>query len=92
MELVENILRDLNFIPCKELTALNLHIKKCIVAKDFDSTKRFLNFLFEILPINIYIKDAYRELFILETFLSIVQICSTGKNIFKKYIFNNLWD
>lgn len=75
---MENVLRDLNYIPCKELTALNQHIKKAFQTKDFDSTKRFLNFLFEILPINIYIKDAYRELLILETFLYIVQQSSNG--------------
>ncbi|KAI6229287.1 Beige/BEACH domain-containing protein [Aphelenchoides besseyi] len=73
LNIVEHILRDLNFIPCRELTAINNHLRRAAKEKDFDHIELYLHFLFGILSINVHIKDAYRELLHLETFLNIVQ-------------------
>lgn len=63
-------------MPCKELTSLNAHLKQTFQSNDYVSLRRFLWFLFQILPVNINIKDAYRELLILETFLNVIQTYS----------------
>uniref|UniRef100_A0A915E805 WD repeat and FYVE domain-containing protein 3 n=1 Tax=Ditylenchus dipsaci TaxID=166011 RepID=A0A915E805_9BILA len=73
LELVEFVLRELNFIPCKELTALNVHIRKASIAADYEHLERWLRWLFQILPVNANVKDAFRELLVLETLLQIVQ-------------------
>lgn len=89
LEIVEFVLRELNFVPYKELTALNTHLKQLMQSGDYLSLRCFLCFLFQILPINISVKDAFRELSILETFLNIVQTSCTGKiflNKFKSFI------
>ncbi|KAI6233884.1 Beige/BEACH domain protein [Aphelenchoides fujianensis] len=73
LSIVEFVLRELNFIPCRELTVINNHLRRTVKEKDFEQIELYLHFLFGIMPINLHIKDAYRELLHLETFLNIVQ-------------------
>ncbi|CAD5218465.1 unnamed protein product [Bursaphelenchus okinawaensis] len=71
LSIVENVLRNLNFIPCKELTSINNHLKTAIKENDIDRIELYQHFLFGIISANVYIKDAFRELLHLESFLSI---------------------
>lgn len=76
---MEFVLRDLNFITCKELSSINAHLRKATQEKDFEKSGLYLHFLFGILSINVHIKDAYRELLHLEVFLNYVQANCAGK-------------
>lgn len=75
---MEYVLRELNFIPCKELSSINHHLRRAIQEKDSERLALYLHFLFGILSINVHIKDAYRELLHLETFLAFVQTNCSG--------------
>jgi hypothetical protein len=79
LSLVEFVLRELNFIPCKELSSINAHLKRAIEERDFERSALYMHFLFGILSINVHIKDAYRELLHLEIFLGYVQSNCAGK-------------
>jgi hypothetical protein len=83
LELVEMVLRVLNYVPYKEIASLNLHLKNSVAANDFGTMQRMLHFFLKIISINATLRDAFRELLVLDTFLHIVQTYSNGEfNIF----------
>jgi hypothetical protein len=73
LELVETVLRTLNYVPYKEIASLNLHLKNSVAAADWETMGHLLHFFLKIISINATLRDAFRELLILETFLHIVQ-------------------
>lgn len=78
LTLVEFVLSELNFIPCKELTAVNTHLKQAMASQNYDMAKFYLDFLLRAVAVNAHVRDAYRELLHLETFLNISQGAFTG--------------
>ena len=80
LELVEMVLRTLNYVPYKEIASLNLHLKNSLAAQNFDAMERLLHFFLKIISINATIRDAFRELLVIEAFLHIVQTLSIGEN------------
>uniref|UniRef100_A0A914HM60 WD repeat and FYVE domain-containing protein 3 n=1 Tax=Globodera rostochiensis TaxID=31243 RepID=A0A914HM60_GLORO len=74
LELVELCSRLLNYVPYKELSSLNSHLKSAVVtAHNFEAAERLLHFFLKIISVNSAMRDAFRELLILETFLHILQ-------------------
>ncbi|KAL3072845.1 hypothetical protein niasHS_017819 [Heterodera schachtii] len=76
LELVESCSRLLNYVPYKELSSLNSHLKTAMVVtmtRNFEAAERFLHFFLKIISVNAAMRDAFRELLILETFLHIMQ-------------------
>ena len=78
MLLAENIVRDLNYIPCNELTSMNKNLRRAATDTNYKLIDAYLEFFLKLLPINVHIKDAYRELAHLEAFLNLFQTSCNG--------------
>uniref|UniRef100_A0A914D3K7 Uncharacterized protein n=1 Tax=Acrobeloides nanus TaxID=290746 RepID=A0A914D3K7_9BILA len=73
LEVVEFIMRSLNFIPCNELTAIKVHLREAFASGRFNQCNVYLKFLFGIIALNVHVKDAFRELLHLDEFIRMVQ-------------------
>uniref|UniRef100_A0A1I7VIR8 WD repeat and FYVE domain-containing protein 3 n=1 Tax=Loa loa TaxID=7209 RepID=A0A1I7VIR8_LOALO len=69
MELVEYVVLHLNHIPCKELIALSVLLKTEISDNGFECCVLFLQSAFRILSANALLKDAFREVGLVESLI-----------------------
>ncbi|VDM92590.1 unnamed protein product, partial [Onchocerca ochengi] len=67
MELVEYVVLHLNHIPCKELIALSVLLKTKISDNSLECCVLFLQSAFRILCANSLLKDAFREVGLVES-------------------------
>uniref|UniRef100_A0A0N5AD46 BEACH-type PH domain-containing protein n=1 Tax=Syphacia muris TaxID=451379 RepID=A0A0N5AD46_9BILA len=73
LELVEYVMFHLNYVPCKELIALSVFLKTQTSANELCSCILVLQSLFRILSANSLLKDAFREVGLMETFAWIIE-------------------